>query len=187
MPTNKLSRKALTPALIFSSLVFFVSIILYRMIVANYRLSFPDFLLIVFLSLLSSGILHRLIEFSFTEKGVIARFREVKENVKIINEIAKHVLTEGELLQLKHLNRKENYIEVKYCDFLFREMIRLCQHKFVAETYTGAVWDMQNKHHNDSGNYNLKDYFQITEDGISYLKLLEDLEKIPEEINNNVF
>jgi len=158
--------------------LFFIGIILYRMVTTAYQISFADLILIALLILFSSGILDNLIEISFSsEKGFSARFRRVEGDLMIINEIAKHVLTEGERLQLNRL-KEENIVMVKYSYFLLGEMIRLCQHNFVNENFSASTWRMKDLYEKpESSSYNLKDYYHITEDGKEYLKLLEELNK----------
>jgi hypothetical protein len=155
-------------------LVFFVGIIIYRMIAKEYQISLADIILIALLILLSSGVLDSLSEISFGEKGFFARFNRVEHDLTIIHEVAKHVLTQGEFLQLTRLIEEE-YVRVSYSYFLLQEMIRLCQHNFVKEKFERATWDMKDKYEKVQDPYNLKEFYYVTEDGRSYFELLKKL------------
>ena len=161
-------------------LVCFVAIIFYRLLNTNYQISLPDILLIALLFLLLSGVFDSLSEISLGEKGLFARFNKVEQDIKIINEIANHVLTEGERLQLRRLNT-ENIVNVQYTPFLLQDIIRLYQHNFVREKYNGATWHMKDEFEKKTDFYNLKDYFEIREEGQQYLKILEELNKRQQE------
>jgi hypothetical protein len=171
-------------------LLFFVGIILYRMLASDYQISLADTILIVLLLLLSSGVLHDLLEISVSQKGFFAKFdkrvnkveqnvteveQKVKQNVTSLQrEVAKHVLTKGELLQLRRLIVDENYVGVTYSLFLLQEMIRLCQHEFVVETYHNSTWEMKDKYETSTQQYNLKEFYHVTDEGRKYFDIMEE-------------
>ena len=158
-------------------LVCFVGIIFYRLLTTDYQISFPDIILISLLILFSSGVVDSLNEISLGDKGFFARFNKVEQDIKIINEIAKHVLTDGERLQLHRL-QEEVIVNVQYTPFLLQEMIRLCQHGFVEEINKDATWKMKLKFENAQDSpYNLKEYYKILEEGKQYLAILKKLDK----------
>lgn len=157
-------------------LVCFSLTILYRVVAKQYQVSYADIIIMILLFIISSGFLESLSEISFGEKGFFARFYRVENDIKIINEIAKHVLTEGERKQLERLNSDEKVVNVNYQTFFFHEMIRLCQHNFVQERYVGSTWDMVSKYENkrDIG-FDLRKYYFVTKEGSDYLGLLKKL------------
>ncbi|HAC62329.1 MAG TPA: hypothetical protein DCF68_02030 [Cyanothece sp. UBA12306] len=170
---NQEKLKALMRLIPNILLICFVGIIFYRMIFKNYQITTPDVILIATFVIFSLGIIEKVEVIAIGEKGVSARFSKVEEDITIINQIAKHVLTEGELTQLERLAGRDDNLYATYTHFLEQEMVRLCQHGFVKENNKDDLWKMR---HHGSNQFNLRTYFWITEEGRKYLKILKDLE-----------
>jgi len=163
-------------------LAFSVSTIFYNMSILPYVYFYPsDLIFFMPLFLLLTGIVYSAHEISFGKNSLSARFNKVEQNIEIINEIVKHVLTDGERSQLSRLHEENIMVDVKYSHFLLQEMIHLCQHRFVKEHKEGDIWKMKDKFERIQDSYNLKDYFQITEEGKQYLKIIEELNKRQQE------
>ena len=111
-------------------------------------------------------------------RNIEAKVNHQNEIIQLIHEALKRVLTVHEKDHLEELNSEITIpCRCQYSLFLLNEMIRLCQHGFVKETPLGSVWNMEKV-----GQFNLKDFFQITKEGKEYLKKLDLLEKL---INQN--
>jgi hypothetical protein len=114
-------------------------------------------------------------EFTFLQGKVEDQGKEIKnqrEIIQLIYEALRRSLTKYEYKHLVELD-SDAPCHCQYSDFLQNEMIRLCQHGYVSETFDCAVWKMKEK-----GNavFNLKDFFRITDDGRKYLDLLRKLQ-----------
>lgn len=178
---NEKTLKALIKFIPNFVLACFVGIILYRMVVKDYTVSIPDVILTTTLVIFSSGVVERIEMIAIGEKGVSARFNKVEQDITIINQIAKHVLTNGERIQLERLAGQEDSLNAIYSPFLEQEMVRLCQHHFVKENKSGDVWKMKEKGQDE---FDLRTYFRITEEGRNYLEILKKLEKQQQLIND---
>jgi hypothetical protein len=76
--------------------------------------------------------------------------KEIKnqhEIIELIREALKKSLTKGELGHLINLSESPTYPtnNYQYCTFLENEMVRLCQHGYVEETFHAAIWKMREK------------------------------------------
>jgi hypothetical protein len=107
--------------------------------------------------------------------GFKARFQDLDSRLDLVAEALLGVLTQGERAQLDTL-MLPNSPEVEWQGFLKEEMTRLCQHGFASERpeAKGKFWDFTN-----GAKYRLSEYFQITERGRKYLRMVQEIEKGP--------
>jgi hypothetical protein len=95
-----------------------------------------------------------------------------REIIQLIYEALRRSLTKYEYQHLVELE-SDTPSPCRYSDFLLNEMIRLCQHGYVSETFNSSVWKMKEK---GDATFDLKEICRITDDGKKYLDLLRRLQ-----------
>jgi hypothetical protein len=93
-----------------------------------------------------------------------------KELIEILYEAAQHNLTVFEYNHLKNLESDAS--GYRFNHFLPDEMVRLCQHGFVEESFPRSTWEMEKKRDNP---FNLKEFYRITDKGKEHIRLIERL------------
>lgn len=114
-------------------------------------------------------------EFTFLQGKVQEQGKELqnqRELIQLIYEALRRSLTKYEYNHLVELE-SDAPSPCRYSDFLLNEMIRLCQHGYVSETFDSSVWKMREK---GDATFDLKEICQITNDGRKYLDLLRRLQ-----------
>jgi hypothetical protein len=117
------------------------------MLVADYRISIADVVFIFILFMMATDIIYRLSDISVNLKGFSARFVKIEQNVHLILEALRRILTKYEYQQLLRLTNEE-VATCRYSSFLLNEMIRLCQHGFARERFERSTWSMKERYEN---------------------------------------
>jgi hypothetical protein len=115
-------------------------------------------------------------EFKFLQNKVQEQSKQLEDHreiIHLIHEALKRSLTKYEFQHLVELESDKPSL-CCYSDFLEKEMVRLCQHGYVSETFNSSVWKMKEK---GDATFDLKDFLRITDEGKRYLDLLRELQK----------
>lgn len=139
----------------------------------------------VFLILLVSGILDSLAEISVG--GFRAKFKEVVEKqqkqeaeIVAIKVALLGITTNDEYEKLLGLSHDGPFL-CYYSDDMFSELKRLRSMGMVMHHAGTGLAPMRNEQKNTGQEFDLKNYFHITKQGIDYLKLREDIQRADEE------
>lgn len=114
-------------------------------------------------------------EFKFLQRKVEVQEKRIEsqqEVIRLIYEALKRSLTQPEYKHLVDLLPETISANFKHSYFLEMEMVRLCQHRYVEETYHESTWKMKEKGNNE---FDLKEFYRIRPEGTEYLSLLQQL------------
>jgi len=117
-------------------------------------------------------------EFKFLQRKVAVQEKQIRnqqEVIQLIYEALKRNLTQHEYRHLIDLEQGNPSSDYQHSYFLEMEMVRLCQHGYVKETYQESTWKMKDK---GTTRFDLKEFYQITDEGKEYLKLLQELQTV---------
>lgn len=117
-------------------------------------------------------------EFKFLQQKVEVqeeKIRNQQEVIRLIYEALRRSLTQHEYRHLVDLQPDKPSSEYQHSYFLEMEMVRLCQHGYVEEMYQNSTWKMKEK---GGSRFDLKEFYRITDTGMEYLKLLQELQNV---------
>jgi hypothetical protein len=158
----------------------YLFLIPFGLISPDNRLGLPELLLVVTLILWFSGAIARVADFSISSSGLSAKFQEIKSRQETIESqvhtlqlVVKGLVTEFEYEKLQGLAVNGPF-KVRFHNDMYEELKRLDAIRYIQpQPGYGIVSIRERDGRGDE--FDLKQYVRITNEGLEYLKLREDL------------
>lgn len=151
------------------------------------RLGLPELFLVAILIFWASGAITRLADISVSSSGLSAKFQEIKERQQKINDrqdevesrihtlqlLVKGLVTEFEYDKLKGLAESGSFM-VTFHNDMYEELKRLDAIRYIQPQPGYGLVSIRERD-GRADKFDLKQYVQITSEGLEYLKLREEL------------
>lgn len=162
------------------AVIIYLSLIPLGVIGPEYRLGTPELALIIILVLWLSGAASRLADFSISASGITARFQEIETQQEIIKSqihtlqvVVKGLVTEFEYEKLVGLSKPHSFM-VRFHNDMYEELKRLDAIRYVQPQPRFGIISIRECDGNGD-EFDLKQYVRITDEGLQYLKLRNEL------------
>jgi hypothetical protein len=154
----------------------YIMLILFGKVGTAARLGWPEFVLIIFVLLFVEGVFSRIAALSVGKEGLTVQLNNLQANQEVqrsdlaaIRTALTGLVTKYEFQHLIHLNAPRPYF-CKFGYIFFDEIRRLDSIQFIRPTTAGGFNAIKSEHELNRGEFDLKQYMKITDEGKSYLR-----------------